>query len=80
MQGWISHGLVTEYYDEGAFIRNPEANLLPSMASGKNKRKIILSDTDKIHMYQYVVYKYISLLLLQAYQVFCLHYQLTEQN
>lgn len=35
MQSWISHGLAIEYYDEGAFIRSPEANLLPGMASGK---------------------------------------------
>lgn len=34
LQSWISHGLLSEYYEEGAIVRGPEANLLPEMASG----------------------------------------------
>ncbi|XP_038215883.1 sorting nexin-29-like [Zerene cesonia] len=34
LQSWISHGLLVEYYDEGAIIRSPEANLLPNTAAG----------------------------------------------
>ncbi|XP_050672741.1 sorting nexin-29-like [Leptidea sinapis] len=33
LQSWISHGLLLEYYDEGALARSPEANLLPNIAN-----------------------------------------------
>lgn len=41
LQSWVSHGLLIEYYDEGAFVRSPEANILPSVASGKFKINIL---------------------------------------
>lgn len=41
LQSWVSHGLLIEYYDEGAFVRSPEANILPSVASGKIKINIL---------------------------------------
>ncbi|XP_041977524.1 sorting nexin-29-like isoform X2 [Aricia agestis] len=34
IQSWISHGLLGEYYEEGAFVRSPEANILPGIATG----------------------------------------------
>lgn len=35
LQSWISHGLLMEYYEEGALVRGPEtSHLLPSMAAG----------------------------------------------
>ncbi|OWR43482.1 sorting nexin-29-like [Danaus plexippus] len=34
LQSWISHGLLAEYYDEGSFVRSPEAQLLPGIAKG----------------------------------------------
>ncbi|XP_045484867.1 sorting nexin-29 [Pieris rapae] len=34
LQSWICHGLLLEYYDDGAIVRSEEANLLPNMAAG----------------------------------------------
>ncbi|CAB3236420.1 unnamed protein product [Arctia plantaginis] len=35
LQSWVSHGLVMEYYEEGALVRDAEtASQLPSVASG----------------------------------------------
>ncbi|CAH2074079.1 unnamed protein product, partial [Iphiclides podalirius] len=34
LQSWITHGLISEYYEEGAMVRAPEASLLPDMAAG----------------------------------------------
>ncbi|CAH0701856.1 unnamed protein product [Spodoptera exigua] len=35
LQSWISHGLLMEYYEEGALVRGPEtSHLFPSMAAG----------------------------------------------
>ncbi|XP_068629393.1 sorting nexin-29-like isoform X2 [Battus philenor] len=34
LQSWISHGLLSEYYEEGAICRSAECNILPDMAAG----------------------------------------------
>ncbi|CAH2086545.1 unnamed protein product [Euphydryas editha] len=43
LQSWVSHGLLIEYYDEGAFVRSPEANILPSVAAGLSSVLFALS-------------------------------------
>ncbi|CAG9096711.1 unnamed protein product [Plutella xylostella] len=44
LHSWISHGLLKEYYDEGALIRDAEAsNLLPNMAAGLSSVLFALS-------------------------------------
>ncbi|KAJ8722763.1 hypothetical protein PYW07_003943 [Mythimna separata] len=35
LQSWVAHGLLMEYYEEGALVRDPETSqLLPGMAAG----------------------------------------------
>ncbi|KAJ8725592.1 hypothetical protein PYW08_003775 [Mythimna loreyi] len=35
LQSWVAHGLLMEYYEEGALVRDPEiSHLLPNMAAG----------------------------------------------
>ncbi|XP_050344727.1 sorting nexin-29-like isoform X1 [Nymphalis io] len=43
LQSWVSHGLLIEYYDEGAFVRSPEASFLPSVAAGLSSVLFALS-------------------------------------
>ncbi|XP_075969513.1 sorting nexin-29-like isoform X2 [Anticarsia gemmatalis] len=44
LQSWVSHGLVMEYYEEGALVRNAEtAYQLPSMASSLSSILFALS-------------------------------------
>ncbi|KAM3963382.1 sorting nexin-29 [Aphomia sociella] len=44
LQSWISHGLVMEYYEDGALVRDPESsNLLPNMAAGLSSVLFALS-------------------------------------
>ncbi|CAG4981266.1 unnamed protein product [Parnassius apollo] len=34
LQSWITHGLLSEYYEDGAIVRATEASILPDMAAG----------------------------------------------
>ncbi|XP_053625369.1 sorting nexin-29 [Plodia interpunctella] len=44
LQSWISHGLLMEYYEDGALVRDPESsNLLPNMAAGLSSILFALS-------------------------------------
>ncbi|KAI5633056.1 RUN domain-containing protein [Phthorimaea operculella] len=44
LQSWLSHGLLMEYYEEGALVRNNEtSSLLPNMASGLSSILFALS-------------------------------------
>ncbi|XP_063821705.1 sorting nexin-29 [Ostrinia nubilalis] len=44
LQSWMSHGLLMEYYEDGALVRDTEAsNLLPNMASGLSSILFALS-------------------------------------
>lgn len=37
LHGWIGHGLLMEYYEEGSIVRTEElSSLLPNMAAGKS--------------------------------------------
>ncbi|XP_049867283.1 sorting nexin-29-like isoform X2 [Pectinophora gossypiella] len=44
LQSWVAHGLLMEYYEEGALVRDNEAsNLLPNMAAGLSSVLFALS-------------------------------------
>ncbi|XP_045785744.1 sorting nexin-29-like [Maniola jurtina] len=43
LQSWISHGLLVEYYDEGAFLRSLESSLLPGLAAALSSVLFALS-------------------------------------
>ncbi|KAL4703011.1 hypothetical protein ACJJTC_009997 [Scirpophaga incertulas] len=44
LHSWVSHGLLMEYYDEGAILRDSEAlNILPNMAAGLSSVLFALS-------------------------------------
>ncbi|XP_072944015.1 sorting nexin-29-like isoform X2 [Epargyreus clarus] len=43
LQSWIGHGLLAEYYEEGAIVKSTEANLLPSVAAGLSSVLFALS-------------------------------------
>ncbi|RVE50103.1 hypothetical protein evm_005309 [Chilo suppressalis] len=44
LQSWVSHGLLMEYYEDGALVRDAEAsNLLPNMAAGLSSTLFALS-------------------------------------
>ncbi|KAI8435073.1 hypothetical protein MSG28_003479 [Choristoneura fumiferana] len=50
LQSWVSHGLLMEYYEEGALVRNNElAYQLPNMASGLSSVLFALS-IDRIEL------------------------------
>ncbi|XP_045542843.1 sorting nexin-29 [Papilio machaon] len=55
LQSWISHGLLSEYYEEDAMVRTREANLLPDIAAGLSTilfalsiDKAVLNDSQQI--------------------------------
>lgn len=75
LQSWVSHGLVMEYYEEGALVRDPEiTSQLPGVASGN--KKISLPEATKHCVHYFLIW-------FSLFQTSYLYYspcQLIDQN